>query len=103
MAADLRLSARSCRFSKACCLDATHKRRFERFRPPMRWRGRLTSAAKPEKRASRWLAGCRGHPDRTTDSTIASLAICLLDLGPDSPVDSVYVKGLRQRLRGAGK
>jgi hypothetical protein len=31
------------------------------------------------------------------------LAICLLDLGPDSPVDSVYVKGLRQRLRGAGK
>jgi hypothetical protein len=34
---------------------------------------------------------------------VASLADCVLDLGPDDPVDSVHVKRLRQRESGAGK
>lgn len=36
---------------------------------------------------------------RLTDGTLASLANCALDLGPDELADSAYVKRLRQRLR----
>lgn len=40
---------------------------------------------------------------RLTDSTLASLANCALDLGPDELADSAYVKRLRQRERNGGK
>ncbi|WP_321949724.1 SGNH/GDSL hydrolase family protein [Burkholderia cenocepacia] len=40
---------------------------------------------------------------RLTDNTFASLANCVLALGPDDPVDSAYVKRLRQRERSAEK
>ena len=36
---------------------------------------------------------------RLTDATLASLANCALDLGPEDLVDSAYVKRLRQRER----
>lgn len=36
---------------------------------------------------------------RVTDNTLASLANCALDLGPDDLVDGPYVKRLRQRER----
>ncbi|NKQ12666.1 hypothetical protein [Pseudomonas sp. SST3] len=36
---------------------------------------------------------------RLTDGTLASLANCALDLGPDELADSAYVKRLRQHLR----
>jgi hypothetical protein len=36
---------------------------------------------------------------KLSDSTLASLANCALDLGPDDLVDSAYVKRLRQRQR----
>lgn len=36
---------------------------------------------------------------RLSDSTLASLATCALDLGPDDPVDAAYVKRFRQRER----
>jgi hypothetical protein len=36
---------------------------------------------------------------RPTDKSLASLANCALDLGPDGIVDAGYVKRLRQRLR----
>lgn len=39
---------------------------------------------------------------RLTDSTLASLANCALDLGPDDLVDGAYVKRLRQREREGG-
>lgn len=38
-----------------------------------------------------------------TDKTTAALVNCSLDLGPDSPVDSGYVKRLRQRVRDSAK
>ncbi|WP_228894798.1 hypothetical protein [Pseudoduganella aquatica] len=37
---------------------------------------------------------------RLTDATLATIVNCALDLGPDELVDSIYVKGLRQRERG---
>lgn len=40
---------------------------------------------------------------RPTDSTLASLASCALDLGPDELVSGEYVKRLRQRDRTTGK
>lgn len=40
---------------------------------------------------------------KLTDGTLASLANCALDLGPDELVDSTYVKRLRQRERNGGK
>ncbi|MGB5784974.1 MAG: hypothetical protein WBH11_06305 [Stenotrophomonas geniculata] len=40
---------------------------------------------------------------KLTDSTLASLANCALDLGPDELADSAYVKRLRQRERNGGK
>lgn len=45
-----------------------------------------------------------GHLPRDfklTDNTLASLANCALDLGPDDLVDGPYVKRLRQRERNA--
>ncbi|MEH6471981.1 MAG: hypothetical protein V7752_12100 [Halopseudomonas sp.] len=36
---------------------------------------------------------------RLSDNTMASLANCALDLGPDELIDGAYVKRLRQRLR----
>lgn len=36
---------------------------------------------------------------KLTDRTLASLANCALDLGPDDPVDDAYMKRLRQRER----
>lgn len=39
------------------------------------------------------------HGFRLTDATLATLANCALDLGPDNLVDSGYVKRLRQRER----
>lgn len=36
---------------------------------------------------------------KLADSTLASLANCALDLGPDDLADAAYVKRLRQRLR----
>lgn len=36
---------------------------------------------------------------RLSDGTLASLANCALDLGPDDPLDAAYVKRLRQRER----
>ena len=36
---------------------------------------------------------------RLSDGTLASLANCALDLGPDDPVDAAYAKCLRQRER----
>ncbi|MGN6701935.1 MAG: hypothetical protein ACTHKB_03100 [Burkholderiaceae bacterium] len=39
---------------------------------------------------------------KLTDRTLASLANCALNLGPDELVDSTYVKRLRQRERTAG-
>ncbi|MGC5887279.1 hypothetical protein [Ralstonia pseudosolanacearum] len=39
---------------------------------------------------------------KLTDGTLASLANCALDLGPDELVDSIYVKRLRQRERNRG-
>lgn len=36
---------------------------------------------------------------RLTDATLATIVNCALDLGPDEFVDSIYVKGLRQRDR----
>jgi len=36
---------------------------------------------------------------KLTDATLASLANCVLDLGPDELVDSGYVKRFRQRQR----
>ena len=40
---------------------------------------------------------------KPTDGTLASLANCALDLGPDELADSTYVKRLRQRERNGGK
>ncbi|QYY33571.1 hypothetical protein K2O51_31580 (plasmid) [Cupriavidus pinatubonensis] len=40
---------------------------------------------------------------RLTDNTLASLANCALDIGQDDPVDSAYVKRLRQRERSGRK
>ncbi|WP_256657875.1 hypothetical protein [Pseudomonas sp. 2FG] len=40
---------------------------------------------------------------RLTDGTLASLANCALDLGPDELTDSAYVKRLRQRERHGDK
>lgn len=40
---------------------------------------------------------------KLTDATLASLANCALDLGPDELVDASYVKRLRQRERNGGK
>jgi len=40
---------------------------------------------------------------KVSDSTLASLANCALDLGPDELVDSAYVKRLRQRERNNSK
>ncbi len=40
---------------------------------------------------------------KPTDRTLASLANCALDLGPDDLVDDAYVKRLRQRERGRSK
>ncbi|WP_228893964.1 hypothetical protein [Pseudoduganella aquatica] len=37
---------------------------------------------------------------RLTDATLATIVNCALDLGPEELVDSIYVKGLRQRERG---
>lgn len=39
---------------------------------------------------------------KLTDNTLASLANCVLDFGPDDLVDSAYVKRLRQRERSVG-
>ncbi|MFU8158233.1 hypothetical protein ACNAQX_01605 [Pseudomonas aeruginosa] len=39
---------------------------------------------------------------KLTDGTLASLANCALDLGPDELADSTYVKRLRQRERNGG-
>lgn len=36
---------------------------------------------------------------RVSDATLAALANCALDLGPDDPVEGTYVKRLRQRDR----
>jgi len=47
-----------------------------------------------------------GHIPRgfkLSDSTLASLANCSLDLGPNDMVDAAYVKRLRQRLRDERK
>ena len=38
-----------------------------------------------------------------TDRTLASLANCALDLGPDDLVDDAYMKRLRQRERNGTK
>lgn len=38
---------------------------------------------------------------KLSDDSMASLVNCLLDLGPDEPVDSAYIKGFRQRERQA--
>jgi hypothetical protein len=40
---------------------------------------------------------------KLTDGTLASLANCALDLGPDELTDGTYVKRLRQRERTGGK
>lgn len=40
---------------------------------------------------------------KLSDNTLASLANCALDLGPDDLVDAAYVKRLRQRVREARK
>jgi len=40
---------------------------------------------------------------KLTDRTLASLANCALDLGPDDLVDDAYMKRLRQRERNARK
>lgn len=40
---------------------------------------------------------------KLSDSTLASLANCALDLGPNDVVDAAYVKRLRQRLRDERK
>ncbi|RQU89498.1 MULTISPECIES: hypothetical protein [Burkholderia] len=40
---------------------------------------------------------------KLTDNTLASLANCVLDFGPDDLSDSAYVKRLRQRERSVGK
>jgi hypothetical protein len=40
---------------------------------------------------------------KLTDNTLASLANCALDFGPDDLADSAYVKRLRQRERSGGK
>ena len=40
---------------------------------------------------------------KVTDSTLASLASCVLDLGADDLVDGPYVKRLRQRERDGAK
>ena len=40
---------------------------------------------------------------KLTDNTLASLANCVLDFGPDDLADSAYVKRLRQRERSVGK
>ena len=40
---------------------------------------------------------------RLSDSTLASLANCALDLGPNDVIDAAYVKRLRQRLRDEPK
>ncbi|MCO8611361.1 hypothetical protein KGP95_09825 [Burkholderia multivorans] len=39
---------------------------------------------------------------KLTDNTLASLANCVLDFGPDDLADSAYVKRLRQRERSVG-
>jgi hypothetical protein len=54
-------------------------------------------AAMEENSAEEFGALPRGF--RLTDATLASLATCALDLGPDELVDSAYVKRLRQRER----
>jgi len=43
------------------------------------------------------------HGFKLSDETLASLANCALDLGPDSLLDGAYVKRLRQRERDARK
>ena len=40
---------------------------------------------------------------KLTDRTLASLANCALDLGPDDLVDDAYMKRLRQRERNGAK
>jgi hypothetical protein len=40
---------------------------------------------------------------KLTDNTLASLANCALDFGPDDLADSAYVKRFRQRERSGGK
>lgn len=40
---------------------------------------------------------------KPTDRTLASLANCALDLGPDELVDDAYIKRLRQRERSGAK
>jgi hypothetical protein len=40
---------------------------------------------------------------KLTDNTLASLANCALDLGPDKLADGDYVKRLRQRQRSGGR
>ncbi len=40
---------------------------------------------------------------KLTDDTLASLANCALNLGPEELTDSTYVKRLRQRERNGGK
>lgn len=40
---------------------------------------------------------------KLTDNTLASLANCVLEFGPDDLADGAYVKRLRQRERGAEK
>ena len=58
-------------------------------------------AAIEQKRAHHY--GVVPDDFRVTDKTTASLVNCLLDLGPDSPIDSGYVKRLRQRVRDTAK
>lgn len=54
-------------------------------------------AAIEENRAENYGLLPRGF--KLSDRTLASLANCVLDLGPDDPVEEAYVKRLRQHIR----